>query len=254
MPTFPAGMEGDVEQPMRATDGVDELAGVDGDGDAAVQKPRGRPDPGVPTLEEILRHNLTHLPYRKWCRICVMARRRNDGHYRLPPFSRAKPLLVADYCFVRNSLDDDVLVLMVCRLYPSMAICAIPCDMKGVDRYSTHMLASFLRGSGVPRMVYLCDQEKSIHACIVAAAHIMKIDAHWEGAVPENSAVGQSASNGRAEQAVQAVEDHMRTLKCALEERIAARIPSTHPASLWIAADCCVLKQLHSGHRWRFAL
>ena len=27
--------------------------------------------PGCPTYEEIERHNVTHLPYRSWCPVCV---------------------------------------------------------------------------------------------------------------------------------------------------------------------------------------
>ena len=53
-------------------------------------------------------------------------------------------------------------------------------------------------------------------------------------AVPEASAVGESASNGRAERAIQAIEDKHRTLKIALESRIATRIPSTHPVLKWL--------------------
>ena len=33
-----------------------------------------RKDPGEPTKEEINRHNVTHLPYRSWCPICVKAK------------------------------------------------------------------------------------------------------------------------------------------------------------------------------------
>ena len=45
-------------------------------------------------------------------------------------------------------------------------------------------------------------------------------DSGLDQAVDEHSAVGESASNGRAERTVQAVEDLLRTLKSALESRI----------------------------------
>ena len=53
-------------------------------------------------------------------------------------------------------------------------------------------------------------------------------------AVAEYSAVGESASNGRAERAVQVVEDLLRTLKSALETRIKCRVPSQHPVLKWL--------------------
>ena len=53
-------------------------------------------------------------------------------------------------------------------------------------------------------------------------------------AVPEFSAVGESASNGRAERAVQMVEDQLRVGKSALEARLGAKIPCNHPIIRWM--------------------
>ena len=86
-----------------------------------------------PSAEEVARHRLTRLPYRRWCRFCVMARCRNEPHRKLPAFSRAPPLVCTDYCCVQDSRDQSVLTLMVGRLYPDKAICVIPCDVKGPD-------------------------------------------------------------------------------------------------------------------------
>ena len=46
--------------------------------------------------------------------------------------------------------------------------------------------------------------------------------------VPENSAVGSSASNGRAERTSQIVEDQLRTMNAALERRLQLQVPSSH--------------------------
>ena len=90
-------------------------------------------------------------------------------------------------------------------------------------------------------MVYLCDQESSVNAAIQASCKAPNGDATWEGAIPKNSAVGERHRIGRAEQAVQVVEDQMKALKCALEDRIGARIPSTHPIMMWMAEYVGVL-------------
>ena len=55
-----------------------------------------------------------------------------------------------------------------------------------------------------------------------------------DAAVPENSAVGQSASNGRAERTVQEVEDLLRVHKLALEAHIGVQNPSKHPVVRWL--------------------
>ena len=134
MPVIPGGVSvsGDVDggDAEKADDQQDERAG-DFEGGMVAQRARGRREPGVPTPEEIRRHVLTHLPYRRWCRFCVMARCRNEAHHRLPSFSRTQPLFCADDCFVRDSRDQSCLTLLVGRLCPDRSICVMPCDVKG---------------------------------------------------------------------------------------------------------------------------
>ena len=220
----------------------DDDAVVDGsDEPMLVQAPAGLPSPSQPTAIEIALHWLTHLPYRSWCRWCVSAKRRNAPHLRLPDHSREIPLLVADYCFVRDSRDDDLLTVFVGRLYPSRAIVAIPCDVRGVDDYAVGRLAQFLRDCGVKRLVHMSDQERSLGAMITSAMDALSGSSDWAGAVRENSAVGESQSNGKAEAAVQAVEDQIRVMKAALESRLSARIPSQHPVMKWMVEYAAVL-------------
>ena len=52
--------------------------------------------------------------------------------------------------------------------------------------------------------------------------------------VPEYSAVGESASNGKAERAIQSFEDLLRTLKSALEARIKGKLAVDHPVIKWL--------------------
>ena len=52
--------------------------------------------------------------------------------------------------------------------------------------------------------------------------------------VPEYSAVGESASNGKAERAIQAFEDLLRTLESALEARIKGKLAVDHPVIKWL--------------------
>ena len=83
-------------------------------------------------------------------------------------------------------------------------------------------LANLFRENGVTKMVYKTDEENAIKSCVDDAVRqsgvsILVDDDAVLGAVPEYSAVGESASNGKAERAVQMVEDQVRTLKSALE-------------------------------------
>ena len=65
-------------------------------GEERVRKAKPLPEVKPPTAAEEARHRLTHIPYRRWCRWCVMARMLNTPHRRLPPFSREIPLIVFD--------------------------------------------------------------------------------------------------------------------------------------------------------------
>ena len=203
---------------------------------AAVQKalvPIPLPDVPVPTAEEVRRHNLTHLPYKRWCKWCVCARRNNTPHYRLPPFSRKKPLMVLDYCFLRRS-DDDLITVLVGRLYPTLMIFACVCDHKGGGDWVSTRLATFFQNNGMHEFIYMSDQEAALNVCVREAIQITRSQGEWVGPIPEHSAVGESQSNARAERAVQGFEDQLRTILAALESSLNARIPSVHPIMRWM--------------------
>ena len=73
------------------------------------------------------------------------------------------------------------------------------------------------------------------------AVQITKGRGEWVGAVPEHSAVGQSASNSRAERSVQRVEDHIRTLLGELESRLDHQFTAEHPVVSWLVEYAAVL-------------
>ena len=171
-----------------------------GDEHEAAIEPVPVPEFPEPSAIEMAKHCLTHLPYRRWCRWCVMARRRGRFHRRLPPCSRSIPLLVLDDCFVEHAGDDRWLTVLVGRLYPSRAMFAAPCNQNGPDAHVTARLASFLRACGVSQLSYMCDQEGAVRTMLNEALEISKGRGEYVGAVPENSPIGERASNRRAEQ------------------------------------------------------
>ena len=44
------------------------------------RKPKTKPDPKLPSKQEIEEHNITHLPYRSWCPHCVAGRGLSTPH------------------------------------------------------------------------------------------------------------------------------------------------------------------------------
>ena len=116
---------------------------------------------------------------------------------------------MADYCFVRDKDDKDVVTVLVARLYPSRMMLATVVDSKGPERNAVARLAKFLKDTGYSKVVYRSDQERSIVALFEETFKA----SNREGSplhnsvltqmVPEASAVGESQSNGKAEDAVQ---------------------------------------------------
>ena len=226
---------------MPARNGVADVDEVDADSGMATQKaPRVIAEPRQPTREEVARHNLNHLPYRSWCPHCVACRRPNNAHYAsLSSEERSLPVFVSDYAFVRQN-GEQLVTILVGRLYPSRAIFATVCDVKGPEDASISRLADFFKESGVTKVVYKNDQEPAICSMITEA--LKRSGREGDGRpsetimhmVPEWSAVGESPSNGRAERAVQQVEDMLRTYLHALESKTNQHISSSHDIVRWL--------------------
>ena len=217
-----------------------------------VQNPIGLPEPPQPNKAEVARHNLTHAKYRSWCPHCVFGRRNNSAHYSRSSSKRKLPLFCADYCFVRDVDDPENLTCLVGKLYPNKAVFATGCDSKGAADEAVDRLAQFLKAAGIPKLVYKTDQESSLRATIEEALRRIGRSGQFEAfeAVPEASAVGESASNGKAERTIQSFEDLLRTLKSALETRIQQKLPVQHPSR----ACCEHHDKVHCQIRWRHSL
>ena len=72
-------------------------------------------NPGNPTLEEVERHNVTHMPYRAWCPVCVEAKGKEEPHKRLEE-KGDKPKVGLDYkSFGQESTGNDQTTMRVGR-------------------------------------------------------------------------------------------------------------------------------------------
>ena len=60
-------------------------------------------------------------------------------------------------------------------------------------------------------------------------------------AVPEESAPGESQSNGAAERAVQMIEDQIRVMNLSLEHKRGVKVPVEHPLMWWLVEHSAML-------------
>ena len=72
--------EGDGEE--EAGQGVAEEEDADEEEDEAMRC-RVCKDPGEPSQRERDEHDVTHLPFRSWCRVCLEAKGKEDPHKRV---------------------------------------------------------------------------------------------------------------------------------------------------------------------------
>ena len=217
-------------------DTIDKVEDAETGEQVEVRKVKTSMTPKLPSLKEIEHHNVSgHLVYRSWCPFCVAGRRPNTPHRRQWD-KRAIPLLVGDFAFIRSSQDDESTTVFVGKVVPQNITFAMAVDVKGATPSNVTRLAKIIRDIGLTKFAYRSDQEKAIIASIESAAMAAQRMASPETdaivAAPENSSVGESASNGLAERTVQAVEDRTRTLLLALESRIKSKIPVSHPLIL----------------------
>ena len=95
--------------------------------------PKALPDPHQPTLEEIEQHNLTHLPYRSWCRHCVRGRGKSHAQYKMEAEqSHTVPHVSMDYVFLGQE-DEKALPIVLIRAHSTRVTYshAVPC--KGIS-------------------------------------------------------------------------------------------------------------------------
>ena len=62
------------------------------------RKAKGLPAPQQPTAQERLEHEITHLPYRSWCPVCVHAKGRSDNH---PKQHNKTPVIQCDITYYK---------------------------------------------------------------------------------------------------------------------------------------------------------
>ena len=110
-------------------------------------------------------HDLTHLPYDPGCEICVSTRRPNT-HHRSVKSEREIPLLVGDYCFPKQSGEDESITTLVIRVYPYKLffVCAVP--VKGRDPRIVQRLERFIKECGLVHFTFRSDREPSIVAML----------------------------------------------------------------------------------------
>lgn len=198
--------------------------------------------PHQPTPEMIAAHEVSHVPYRNWCRACVAGRGRAYSH-RPSIQTSSTPVISMDYLYFNepSSGSGSSLPTLVLRDGMSKAIFSHLLPAKGTQgsTYPEKAVLKDLNFLGYRRLVLKHDQEPSIKALA------RTVKAGFEGEVlPEESPKGDAhgQSNGAAERAVQTCQGLVRTLKAHLERPIG----SSFSVLAWMVEHAGTLHTLYS--------
>ena len=186
-----------------------------------------------PSKRERLEHELTHLPYRSWCRHCVRGRGKNDAHRKMDAeASHEVPHVSMDYCFMGQD-EEKCLPILVMKDHRSKMVFSHVVPKKGASiAYCVSQAVQNLESLGYPKLILKCDQEPAMLDLRNAVVRQCK-----EGGVeivPESSPVTEGQSNGVVERAIQEVEGLVRTLKDQVEERYQKHLIQDHPFIVWL--------------------
>ena len=129
--------------------------------DYVARRPRGLKQPGEPTLTERLEHELTHLPFKPWCEVCVRAKSKQAKSRRL---SLKQPVLQMDFSFLGDKPDEEqITILNVVDVLSGMAL-SVVIPTKARTPYSQAELRRFVLETGRTFGVLQCDPEPALRA------------------------------------------------------------------------------------------
>ena len=205
--------------------------------------------PIKPTRKMIEDHEVSHIPFRSWCTACVRGRAKSAGHRRIKDRDVEVSTFSVDYGFFGSpgetplqSVAGKDLPVLIAYDRKSGGIFAHPVPHKGlmkddkVDDYPVKVLAKDLDRLGYKKVNGKSDQEPAL----LAVCNAVKV--LWKGEwIPERAPIGEKASNGEVERAVQTVHGLARTLKEHVEQYARMVLDPKNPMLAWLVEYCATL-------------
>ena len=228
------------------------------------------PDPGQPSDKQVELHRRSHIPYRCWCKWCVLGRGRGIPHRR-----KSDPMIAIiglDYFFITGSgvktrdelkefeaspegkqkLDEarrrgEVVKCIVIRCAKTKAIMAhvVPCKGADEEGYVAHLVTEAIEWMGHTKVILKADNEPALQALVRQVLTAARVECpSLEQLSKEEPATYDSQSNGSVELGVRLVRGMFRTLKCCLEARVDKMIPVNHALVPWLLEHSCLLMNI----------
>ena len=136
--------------------------------DRGVRRVRSMQDPRLPTPEEVREHELTHLPYRCWCRHCVRGRGKEAPHVTANG-DGALPEVHFDFAFMGDEGDaGNTIPMLVAKVRDNKMVLATAVPRKSTGEFVVDRVMAFLREVGIDKLDIIAksDQEPAIMSVV----------------------------------------------------------------------------------------
>ena len=241
---------------------------VEIDANEDVQQIKTAPSPKLPSPQEVEDHRNIHIPFRDWCRFCVMGRGRGLQHSRA--LASWIAIVALDYFFItrggvtkrgdlepeyprspdgEKDLNEDrrsgkIVKCLIIRCLQTKVVFAHVVPYKGAseDNFVAQLVVSDIEWLGHTRMIVKADNEPAIRTLVVQALERARVKCEGvESISQEHPARYDSQSNGGIEVGVQLIRGLFRTLKLCAEARIGKFIPVSHAIVSWLLEHTALL-------------
>ena len=192
--------------------------------------------PKQPTPQEIQEHNITHLPYRNWCPICVQAKGRQANHTKQPTGTSRRPIVQVDFTYIKTFCDKyPTPVLTAIDIQTGMAMAAMITDKHNQFTYAKTSLQAFLLECGRTEGILQSDNEEYLMALLRATAKTCG------NMAVRFSPAYSSQSNGNIERYHRTLTGQIRTLREQIQQNYSTQIPTEHPITAWAVRHAAYL-------------
>ncbi len=239
---------------------------VDIKDDEDVEALKTAPNPQLPTAKEIEDHRLIHVPFRCWCKWCIMGRGLGLQHGQ--GLASWIAIVGLDYFFItrggpkkRSELEfsmdaagevalaearkrGDVIKCILLRCLKTKIIFAhvVPYKGAGEDQFVASLVVSDIAWLGHTKLIVKSDNEPALQTLVTQALEAVRVRCDGVDTITqEHPAAYDSQSNGGVEVGVRFVRGLFRTLKLCVEARLDKYVPINHALIPWLLQHTCLV-------------
>ncbi len=208
---------------------------------------KGLKSPDQPTPQERAEHNLTHLPFRSWCKQRIQNKSKSDAHPKQQCNSKA-PVVQFDFCYFKSLGEQKTTpILTGIDVETGMAMAVVVGNKMQDFNYHVQCIQSFLMECGrvqavLSNTVLQSDQEEHLVSRLKATAAKL-----GNNVTVRQSPAYSSQSQGSVERFHRTLMGQVRTLKAQLESNYIV-ITSQHPIIPWLVRHSAYLLNRYATH------